>query len=52
MLGYDLAELYEVETKSLNLAVKRNLIRFPDDFIFRLSPDETPTRSNVTVSSK
>ena len=40
MLDYDLAELYEVPTKSLNLAVKRNLKRFPDDFMFRLSQDE------------
>lgn len=40
MLDYDLAELYKVETKSLNLAVKRNLKRFPDDFMFRLSQDE------------
>ena len=40
MLDFDLAELYEVETKNLNLAVKRNLKRFPDDFMFRLSSDE------------
>ena len=40
MLDRDLAELYEVPTKSLNLAVKRNLKRFPDDFMFQLSEKE------------
>ena len=37
MLDYDLAELYEVETKALNQSVKRNIERFPEDFMFRLS---------------
>lgn len=37
MLDFDLAQLYEVETKRLNEAVKRNLKRFPEDFMFRLS---------------
>lgn len=36
MLDFDLAQLYEVETKALNQAVKRNLKRFPADFMFRL----------------
>ena len=40
MLDFDLAELYEVETKMLNLAVKRNLKRFPKDFMFQLSTEE------------
>lgn len=40
MLDFDLAELYEVETRVLNQAVKRNIKRFPDDFMFRLSSDE------------
>ena len=40
MLDFDLAELYEVETKSLNLAVKRNSKRFPVDFMFQLTFDE------------
>ncbi len=40
MLDSDLAELYCVETKVLNKAVKRNLSRFPDDFMFRLTADE------------
>jgi hypothetical protein len=41
MLDRDLAELYGVETKALNQAVKRNQDRFPEDFMFRLTSDET-----------
>jgi len=37
MLDFDLASLYEVETKALNQAVKRNIKRFPIDFMFRLT---------------
>ena len=40
MLDADLAELYEVETKALVRAVKRNSARFPVDFVFQLSADE------------
>jgi len=40
MLDSDLAFLYEVEVKQLNQAVKRNVKRFPDDFMFRLTKDE------------
>jgi len=40
MLDGDLAELYEVETKDLNLAVRRNAERFPEDFMFQLSAQE------------
>ena len=40
MLDSDLARLYEVETKVLNQAVKRNITRFPDNFMFRLSKEE------------
>ena len=40
MLDSDLAYLYEVEVKRLNEAVKRNIKRFPDDFMFRLKKDE------------
>jgi len=40
MLDFDLALLYEVETKALNQAVKRNIKRFPDDFMFQLTPKE------------
>lgn len=40
MLDRDLAELYEVETKALNQAVKRNIERFPEDFMFKLTKKE------------
>ena len=40
MLDFDLALLYEVETKALNLAVKRNFQRFPSDFMFQLTNEE------------
>ncbi len=40
MLDRDLAALYETETKALNLAVKRNLKRFPGDFMFQLTYEE------------
>ncbi len=40
MLDFDLAQLYDVETKALNLAVKRNLQRFPSDFMFQLTREE------------
>lgn len=41
LLSYDLAELYGVEHRQLNQAVKRNLARFPDDFMFQLTGDES-----------
>ena len=40
LLDFDLATLYEVPTKALNQAVKRNVRRFPKDFMFRLTPEE------------
>ena len=40
MLDYDLAALYEVETRVLNQAIKRNIDSFPDDFMFRLTKEE------------
>lgn len=40
MLDSDLANLYEVETKSFNRAVRRNIARFPDDFMFQLTAKE------------
>jgi len=55
MLDRDLAELYSVTTKALNQAVKRNLGRFPDDFMIRLTGDEVEqlNRSQfVTASQK
>jgi phage regulator Rha-like protein len=41
MLDSDLAELYDVETKVLNQAVKRNIARFPEDFMFQLDKEES-----------
>ena len=41
MLDSDLAKLYQVETRSLNQAVKRNIYRFPKDFMFQLNNKET-----------
>ena len=40
MLDEDLAALYNVETKNLNKAVKRNIERFPGDFTFQITPEE------------
>ena len=51
MLDRDLAELYGVSTKVLNQAVKRNLKRFPEDFIFQLSKAEFKEwRSQIVTS--
>ena len=41
MLDSDLAELYQVTTGNLNLAVRRNAGRFPEDFMFQLTKEET-----------
>jgi len=52
MIDRDLAELYGVETKVLNQAVKRNLKRFPDDFMFQLTDEEFRNlRSQIVTSS-
>jgi len=52
MLDFDLAALYEVETKVFNQAVKRNIESFPEDFMFRLSKDEwNYLRSQIVTSS-
>ena len=52
MLDRDLAELYGVETKVLKQAVKRNMKRFPSDFMFELSKEEfTNLRSQIVTSS-
>ena len=40
MLDFDLAQLYEVKTKALKQAVKRNISRFPEDFMFELTKSE------------
>jgi hypothetical protein len=52
MLDSDLAELYEVETKALNQAVRRNLDRFPKDFMFQLSSVEYQALKSQSVTSK
>jgi hypothetical protein len=52
MIDSDLANLYEVETKVLNQAVKRNLARFPEDFMFQLTNEEDEIlRSQIVTSS-
>jgi len=52
MLDFDLAEMYGVETKRLNEQLKRNLKRFPKDFMFTLSEKETQhLRSQNATSS-
>jgi len=63
MLDFDLAALYEVETKRLKEAVRRNKKRFPDDFMFELSSEEynslrtqfatsNPLRSQIASSKR
>jgi len=52
MLDMDLAELYGVENKQLKRAVRRNLSRFPSDFMFRLSTEEWENvRSQIVTAS-
>jgi hypothetical protein len=53
MFDADLAHLYGVTTKRLNEAVKRNLARFPETFMFQLTPKEVATmRSQIATASK
>jgi ORF6N domain len=53
MLDHDLASLYGVETKAPVQAVKRNAARFPDDFAFRLTEEESRLlRSQIVTSSE
>ena len=53
MLDFDLALLYEIETKVLKQAVRRNIIRFPDDFMFELTESEYKSlRSQIVTSNK
>ncbi len=52
ILDRNLAELYQVENRVLNQAVKRNIERFPDDFMFQLSKDEFENlKSQIVISS-
>ncbi|GHT48764.1 hypothetical protein AGMMS49982_00700 [Bacteroidia bacterium] len=50
MLDRDLAQLYGVETKKLNQAVKRNIERFPEDFMFQLTDEECSRSQFVTLN--
>jgi hypothetical protein len=53
ILDEDLADLYEVETKKLIQAVKRNIVRFPADFMFQLTNQEVrDLRSQIVTSSQ
>ena len=52
MLDRELAKLYRVATKSLNLAVKRNLNRFPEDFMVQLSKEENESLRFQNETSK
>jgi len=54
MLDFHLAELYDVDTRSLKQAVRRNIDRFPEDFVFELSPNEIESirSQNVIFASK
>jgi hypothetical protein len=51
LLDRDLAELYGVETRALNQAVRRNKERFPNDFMFTLTRDEIGRISQIVISS-
>ena len=51
MLDFDLADLYEIETRVLNQAVKRNIKRFPYDFMFQLTTEEWGNMSSQIVTT-
>jgi hypothetical protein len=52
ILDFDLSELYDVQTKVLNQAVKRNLQRFPEDFMFQLTENEYESLRSQIVTLK
>ena len=52
MLDKDLAELYSVETRRLNEQVKRNIERFPNDFMFQLDSDEFENLKSQIATSR
>jgi len=52
MLDFDLAQLYEVETRTLNQAVKRNIERFPERFMFQVTRQEWKVLKSQIVISK
>ena len=51
MLGKDLAEMYRVEVRVLNQSVKRNMIRFPEDFMFQLTEEDWQNLKSQFVTS-
>ena len=51
MLDYDLAEIYGYEVKALNQQVKRNIGRFPEDFMFQLTQEEDKNLKSQIVTS-
>lgn len=52
MLDFDLAELYSVETRVLKQGVRQNIVRFPEDFMFKLSKQELENwRSQFVMSN-
>ena len=52
MLDFDLAQMYEVETRVLNQSVKRNIERFPEDFMFQLTKGEFDIlKSQIVISN-
>ena len=53
LLDFDLAELYNTETRTLKQAVRRNLYRFPEDFMFELTEEEFQClRSQIVTSNR
>lgn len=52
MLDYNLTELYGVETRVLKQAIKRNINRFPEDFMFELTKDEFENLRSQIVTSR
>jgi len=52
MLDFDLAEIYEVETKNLKRSVRHNIDRFPEDFVFELTNDEWESLRCKNFTSK
>jgi hypothetical protein len=52
MLDRDLAQLYGVETRVLNQSVRRNIGRFPEDFMFSLTREEIKNLSQIVISSR
>ena len=52
MLDFDLAELYGIETRTLKQAVRRNIERFPEDFMFMLTKEEANNLIHIEVVSK